>query len=295
VSGLVNKERRVTLTVETFRALFIAVLAAIILVASHVHPVLAQGDGLSDASGLSPYWQPVVGRWEHIVVEYGKRRQLDPDLVASVIWKESRGISTVEGPTGAVGLMCVKPFPWRPSPEELRNPWTNVAAGTRTLAQVIRDGSGDVYYALAAYNGGWDQIHLRVTRRYAADVLENYVRAVAVEHGFSADGNWVAILSVEGLPEHRTVTVLGPDRPVARYTERPWEADVPSVPAGTPPDATVIQFTDERGQEARVNLWLVKEERISRGAETSRASTGSFVSRRSSERASRLGFSGLLD
>ena len=279
---------------ETFRTSFFAVTAAIILVASRVHPVLAQGDGPSDTSGLSPYWRPVVGRWENIVVEYGERRQLDPDLVASVIWKESRGISTVEGPTGAVGLMCVKPFPWRPSREELRDPWTNVAAGTRTLAQVIRDGSGDVYYALAAYNGGWDQIHLRVTRRYATDVLEHYVRAIAVEQGFSADGDWIAILSVEGLPDHRTVTVLGPDRPVARYTERPWEADVPSVPVGTAPDATVISFTNEQGQEARVDLWLVKEGRVLRGSGVSRASTGALVSRRSSN-GSRLGFSGLLD
>jgi hypothetical protein len=283
------------LTMETFKTSFITAFAAVILVASHVHPVLAQGDGPSDTSGLSPYWRPVVGRWEKIIVEYGKRRQLDPDLVASVIWKESRGISTVEGPTGAVGLMCVKPFPWRPSPEELRNPWTNVAAGTRTLAQVIRDGSGDVYYALAAYNGGWDQIHLRVTRRYAADVLENYVRAVAIEHGFAADGDWIAILSVEGLPDHRTATVLGPDRPVARYTERPWEADVPSVPVGTPPDATVITFTHERGQEVRVNLWLVKKSRASRGSGVAQASAGSLVSRRSPTGASRLGFSGLLD
>jgi hypothetical protein len=229
------------------------------------------------------------------VVEYGKRRQLDPDLVASVIWKESRGISTVEGPTGAVGLMCVKPFPWRPSPEELRNPWTNVAAGTRTLAQVIRDGSGDVYYALAAYNGGWDQIHLRVTRRYAEDVLENYVRAVAVERGFSVDGDWIAILSVEGLPDHRTVTVLGPDRPVARYTERPWEADIPSVPVGSPPDATVISFTDERGQEAHVNLWLVEKSRVSRGTDVSRASAGFLASRRTSNRTYKFGITGLLD
>lgn len=283
------------MTMETFKTLLFAVLAAIIFVASHVHPVLAQGDELSDTSGLSPYWRPVVGRWEDIVVEYGKRRQLDPDLVASVIWKESRGISTVEGPTGAVGLMCVKPFPWRPSPEELRNPWTNVAAGTRTLAQVIRDGSGDVYYALAAYNGGWDQIHLRVTRRYAADVLENYVRAVAVEHGFSAHGDWIAILSVEGLPDHRTVTVLGPDRPVARYTERPWEADVPSVPVGRPPDATVISFTNERGQEAHVNLWLVEKSRASWESEVLDASAGSLVSGRFPSGASTFGFSGLLD
>ncbi len=246
------------MTEETCSKTLAVVLLAAVIVVPHVHPVHAQGEGSSDGSGLSPYWQPVVSRWEGIIVRYAERRHLDPDLVASLIWKESRGVSTVKGPTGAVGLMCVKPFPWRPSAEELENPWTNVAAGTRTLAHVIRDGNGDVYYALAAYNGGWDQIHLGVTRRYAASVLGHYVRAVAVEHGLSPDGDWIAVLAVEGLPDHTTVTVLGPDRPVARYTEKPWSrVEVPAVPEGRSPDATLIKFEDERGREARVNLWLV--------------------------------------
>jgi hypothetical protein len=260
------------------RTLAVALVTAIII-SPFAHPVLAQGEELSDPLGLSPYWKPVVSRWERIVVRYAEQRHIDPDLVASVIWKESRGISTVRGPTGAVGLMCIKPYPWRPSADELENPWTNVAAGTRTLAQVIQDGNGDVYYALAAYNGGWGQIHIRVTRSYATDVLDNYARAVAVEHGLPADGDWIAIISVEGLPDHRTVTVLGPDRPLARYTERPWvRADVPSVPGSTqsprstqspddfPPHATLISFTDERGREAHVSLWLVTQDHASQGS-----------------------------
>jgi hypothetical protein len=246
------------LTEETCAKALAVALSAVIIVALYAHPVHARGEGLSDGSGLSPYWKPVVSRWEPIIVQYAERRGLDPDLVASVIWKESRGIATVTGPTGAVGLMCVKPFPWRPDAEQLENPWTNVAAGTRTLAQVIRDGNGDAYYALAAYNGGWDQIHLRVTRGYAADVLNNYVSAVAVEHGLPPDGDWIAILSVEGLAHHSTVTVLGPNRPVARYTERPWSRPgVPSVPSGGSPHATLIKFAAERGREARTNLWLI--------------------------------------
>jgi hypothetical protein len=165
--------------------------------------------------------------------------------------------------------MCVKPFPWRPSADELVNPWTNVAAGTRTLAHVIRDGNGDVFYALAAYNGGWEQIHLRVTRRYATDVLDNYVRAVAVRHGLSDDGDWMAIIAVEGLPEHKTVTVLGPHQRLARYTERPrLQADVPAVPEGVSPHATLIAFTDERGQKAQVNVYLVAPDVASSGGLT---------------------------
>lgn len=245
------------------RPLTVALSAALIVVLS-IHPVLAQGEKASDGSGLSPYWEPVVARWERIVVRYAEARGLDPDFVASIIWKESRGDARVLGPTGAVGLMCVKPFPWRPSAEELRKPWTNVEAGTRTLAHVIRDGRGDVYYALAAYNGGWDQIHLSVTRRYATDVLRNYVRAVAVEHGFPADGNWIAVISVQGLPDQSTVTVLGPDRPVARYTEKPWSrAEVPSAPDTGSPHATLIKFEGEHGRDVRVNVWLMGKDRAS--------------------------------
>ena len=237
-----------------------AVLLAVIIAGLTALPVSAQVGAPENDGGLSPYWEPVVSRWEDIVVRYAERRGLDPDFVASVIWKESRGISTVRGPTGAVGLMCVKPFPWRPSAEELENPWTNVAAGTRTLAQVIRDGNGDAFYALAAYNGGWDQIHLRVTRNYATDVLDHYARAVAVEEGLAHDGDWVAIIAVEGLPHQKTVTVLGPGGAVARYTDRPWsQAEVPTVPQGSVPHARLMAFQDEQGREARVNLWLLEE------------------------------------
>jgi len=278
------------LTEEACTRLLAVVLSAAIIIAPYVHPVHVEGESFSDDSGLSPYWMPVVSRWENIIVRYAGRRDLDPDLVASIIWKESRGVSTVKGPTGAVGLMCVKPFPWRPSAEELENPWTNVAAGTRTLAQVIRDGNGDVYYALAAYNGGWDQIHLRVTRRYATDVLDSYVRAVAVRHGLSPDGGWTAVVAVEGLHDQTTVTVLGPDRPVARYTEKPWSrAEVPSVPEGRSADATLIRFEDKRGREVCVNLWLVEEESLSTSSSEPVAS--SFSSRQISGH----GYDGLLD
>lgn len=244
-----------------FRVLAIAAAVALMSAVALAYPIIAQGEERPDTSGLSPYWEPVVLRWEHIIVRYADLRGLDPDLVASVVWKESRGVATVEGPTGAVGLMCVKPFPWRPSAEELVNPWTNVSAGTGTLAHILEDGYGDVYYALAAYNGGWEKIHIPATRAYATDVLEHYVRAVAVEHGLAPDGDWTAVLAVEGLPDHRTVTVLGPGRDLARYTERPWSyPGVPAVPDCGMPHATVVRFDDGHGREARTELWLLPRE-----------------------------------
>lgn len=239
------------------RGLAIA-LVAVMIAAACAHPALAQGDAPPDTTGLSPYWEYDVRRWEHIITRYADLRGLDADLIASVIWKESRGVATVEGPTGAVGLMCVKPFPWRPSAEELEKPWTNISAGTRTLAHIIYDGHGDIFYALAAYNGGWDQVHLPVTRAYAAAVLDHYVRAVAVEHGLPPDADWVAVFSAENTPDHTTVTVLRPHRQVNRYTERPWSRPgVPTVPQCCAPHATVAQFDDGHGREARIELWLL--------------------------------------
>lgn len=241
------------------------ILAVALLTATTVltvpYPALAQSESPPDEPALSPYWDSAVTRWDSIILRYASQRNMDPDLIAAVIWKESMGRAWERGPAGAIGLMMIMPFPWRPSAEELANPWTNVLCGTRTLAQIIGDGNGDLYYALAAYNGSWERIHRGSTRRYAASVLDHYTRAIAMQYGLPADGEWVAIVAAEGTPGPQTITVLGPQRPLARYTERPWiQADIPAIPAGTPPHATAITYVDERGVECRVNVWLVAED-----------------------------------
>jgi hypothetical protein len=222
---------------------------------------LAQSGDLPDDPALSSYWNSAVSRWEPIILQYAQERNLDPDLIAAVIWKESLGRSWEYSVVGAVGLMGLMPFDWRPSAKELENPWTNVSWGARALAHTIRDGNGDLFYSLAAYNGGWGQIHLRVTRRYATEVLGDYARAVAVRNELPADGEWVAILAVDGASGPPTITVIGPQRPLARYTERPYvQAGIPAVPHDVPPHATAITFVDEQGVEYRVNLWLVTKD-----------------------------------
>lgn len=238
----------------------IILLLAAMTVLTFPGPILAESGSSPEEPALSLYWNYVVSRWEPIILQEAQRRSLDPDLIAALIWKESRGQPGAYGPAGAVGLMMVMPFPGRPSPEELENPWINVFWGTRALATIVGDGSGDLYYSLAAYNGGWDQIHLRVTRGYATSVLDYYARAIAVRYGLPEDGEWIALFAVEGAPGRKTVIVLGPQRPLARYTERPWgQADILTMPVGVPPHATAITFVDEQGVECRVNVWLVAE------------------------------------
>jgi hypothetical protein len=236
----------------------VATAAALVVLALFIPcGTLAQVQVPAEAVTLSPFWQPAVLRWEQLIVRYATQRGLDPDLVAAVIWKESLGRPTAHSPAGAVGLMMLMPFAWRPDAKELENPWTNVAWGTRTLAQIVRDGRGDLYYALAAYNGSWEKVDQDNTRRYAGQVLELYARALAVKHGLDQDGDWVAIFAMQGDPNASTITVLGPQRPLARYSARPWQAEVPSVPEDVAPVATAAAFVDEHECECRVNVWLI--------------------------------------
>ena len=247
------------------RRLVYAVASVAAIIALIITPPLAlaeEDDHADESAALSPYWSPAVQRWEPIIRQEADRRQLDADLIAAIIWQESRGSATARGPAGAVGLMMVMPFEWRPEAEKLENPWTNLFWGSRALATTVRDGRGDVFYALAAYNGSWEKIHKATTRNYAARVLDYYTRAVAVRRGLSADAGWIAVIAPEGVPGPRTITVLGPDVPLARYTERPCgSTDIPQVPDGVPPTATAISFVDENGVEVRVNVWLITDDR----------------------------------
>jgi hypothetical protein len=248
-----------------YLALIIVIFTAVIAFV-FPYPSLAQiGDSSegesTDDSVLSPYWPYAVRRWEPIIVQYAEERNLDPDFIAAVIWKESKGNPEARSIVGAVGLMQLMPSSWRPSPETLKEPSTNLFWGARALAQTIRDGDGDLYYSLAAYNGGWKQIHLRVTRRYATEVLDCYTRAIAVKYGLPEDGHWLAVFATAGVAGPQTITVLGPHRSLARYTERPGiQTDAPIAPIGTPPHATVVTIEDEWGAEICVEMWLLAED-----------------------------------
>ncbi len=249
-------EGRLTSTI--WRKIIIVAALAAIVVLGLSSSSRAWEPFTSEGESVSPYWHPQVRRWNSVIVQYAESRNLDPDLVAAVVWKESLGDSTARGPTGAVGLMGLKPFPWRPSPEQLENPWTNLFWGARALAHTIRDGNGDIYYALAAYNGGWEKAHRPNTRRYAADVLMHYVRAVAVRYELPADGDWNAVIAVQRPSGPNIYLVLGPQQELVRYTERPLlEVAVPTVPHGGFPSATAVTSAEDEDVEYQVNVWLI--------------------------------------
>jgi len=220
---------------------------------------------------LSPYWEYRVSRFEDVIVHYAEKKGVDPNLLAAVIYTESKGNPNARSAVGAVGLMQLMPWSGRPSLEKLQDPWVNVAWGSNALAHIIEDGHGDVFYALAAYNGGWDQVYLPITRNYAASVLGYYAKATAVQQGLPADGNWRAVIAPDPGTGSRSLTVIPPECgaeprpsaetpcPYARYTYRPWlRAQIPSIPE-TVPHTTAFTYEDENGQKRQIHLWLVPE------------------------------------
>lgn len=241
----------------------IGVLVLLGLLASLPRPAFADPaspPAPAQESLLSPYWPPAVARWESIILEEAGQRGIDPDFIAAVIWTESLGRPNLHSPAGAVGLMGVMPkeagFSWRPTAQELEDPALNVFWGTRTLSIVIRQARGDLYLALAAYNGGWEQVHLPGPRRYAEDTLLHYARAVAVRMGLPADGPWVATLAVVD-PRARTgLTVLGPQHPLTRYSARPVVLRLQDAGAEGRPTTLVFAPRKNEDLDGEVGIWL---------------------------------------
>ncbi|HUQ22021.1 MAG TPA: lytic transglycosylase domain-containing protein [Gaiellaceae bacterium] len=102
-------------------------------------------------------------RYEHIVVGHAQNYELEPQLVAAVIYQESKFEADAVSASGAVGLMQLLPETgqgiadrtggntWKP--EDLKNPELNIRYGSWYLRHLL-DKYGDEGLALAAYNAG---------------------------------------------------------------------------------------------------------------------------------------------
>jgi soluble lytic murein transglycosylase len=146
-------------------------------------------------------------RYEQIVTGHAENYNLEPQLVAAVIYQESKFDTNAVSSSGAVGLMQLLPetaqgiadrtggHGWHES--DLVNPELNIRYGAWYLRHLL-DKYGSEVLALAAYNAGqsnvdrWrDQgvgIQFAETRRYVARVQrlkEIYADAYRSELGLS--------------------------------------------------------------------------------------------------------------
>ncbi len=145
-------------------------------------------------------------RYEHVIVGHAQNYDLDPALLAAVIYRESKFDPDARSRSGAVGLMQLLPSTakgialhtggTRFVVSDLTNPEINVRYGAFYLRRLLRK-YDDERLALAAYNAGqrnvdeWiaedgGRIAFPETRHYVSEVLELrdvYARAYGDELG----------------------------------------------------------------------------------------------------------------
>ncbi|HZG36547.1 MAG TPA: lytic transglycosylase domain-containing protein [Gaiellaceae bacterium] len=144
-------------------------------------------------------------RYEHLVRAHAQNYRLEPQLVAAVIYQESKFDADAVSRSGAVGLMQLLPATaqgiadrtggsgWREA--DLLDPELNVRYGSWYLRHLL-DKYDDETLALAAYNAGqanvdsWRErgggLRFAETRHYVERVQrlkEVYARAYAEELG----------------------------------------------------------------------------------------------------------------
>jgi soluble lytic murein transglycosylase len=130
--------------------------------------------------------------YEHLVRGHAENYDLDPALIAAVIYRESRFDPDAVSESGAIGLMQLLPETAEGIAlntggsafvvSDLYEPEINVRYGSFYLRRLLRKYGGDLELALAAYHAGqgnvdgWleqgERIGFAETREYVADVLE---------------------------------------------------------------------------------------------------------------------------
>ena len=102
--------------------------------------------------------------YDNLIIQYSKDRQLDPYLVAAVIYSESHFHPTAVSPVGARGLMQLMPATATGIAKkigltnfkinDLFDPETNISIGTYNLQGLAGRYNSNIDGMLAAYNGG---------------------------------------------------------------------------------------------------------------------------------------------
>jgi soluble lytic murein transglycosylase len=111
------------------------------------------------------FWYPL--KYEQIVRGHARNYRLDPDLLAAVIYQESKFHAAARSKSGAIGLMQLLPDTakgialhtggMRFRVVDLYDPEINVRYGAWYLRHLM-DKYGDERTALAAYNAGQDNV-----------------------------------------------------------------------------------------------------------------------------------------
>jgi peptidoglycan lytic transglycosylase len=170
----------------------------------------AAGAGFAYVQRTQPPWYERLRyplSYDHIVVGHARNYELDPALLAAVIYRESKFDAGAKSSSGAIGLMQLLPATAkgialhtggsRFRVADLYDPEINVRYGAFYLHRLLTK-YGDTTLALAAYNAGQANVDtwraegkgivFPETREYVDAVLETrevYADAYAKELGLN--------------------------------------------------------------------------------------------------------------
>lgn len=131
---------------------------------------------------------PGFKKQEHHVRAAADAHQVDYALLRALITTESRFDASAVSPRGAIGLMQVMPATGArygitadrkgSIEQKLKDPKTNISAGTRYLRDLIQMFPGQLELALAAYNAGEGAVQKAGNRIPRFKETQNYVKTV---------------------------------------------------------------------------------------------------------------------
>ncbi|WEV50225.1 lytic transglycosylase domain-containing protein (plasmid) [Acinetobacter sp. ESL0695] len=121
---------------------------------------------------------------DSLIQKYSLIEKLDPNLVRSIIYRESRFNPNVKSNKGAIGLMQVLPSTasFLGVSGNLYDPEINIKAGTRYLGYLSNLFNRNLVKIIAAYNAGHGAVikydgvpRYRETRNYVIAVADRYI------------------------------------------------------------------------------------------------------------------------
>jgi hypothetical protein len=104
------------------------------------------------ASAQQQKFRTMIAHWQEWVDEAVLDYRVPESWMWAIMWAESQGDPRAKSDVGAMGLMQVMPYHFKPG-EEPYDPRTNVRAGARVL-QAARAKVGDLVQAASMYNAG---------------------------------------------------------------------------------------------------------------------------------------------
>ena len=120
-------------------------------------------------------------KYDDIIKEAAEKYSLPENLIKAVIKQESNYVPTAVSHKGAIGLMQIMPKTGEglgiTDKEMLKDPYTNIMAGSKYLSQMLNRYDGRLDLSLSAYNAGPNLVD-KLQRIPNIEETKNYVKNI---------------------------------------------------------------------------------------------------------------------